>query len=132
MKRMERYFSRRFAGPLRPPSLLFLWAAGSVLFFLAYAAIIAAFWPGGHAGDALIAALTNVAPLTMLAAVTRAVLKTYVMPLGVGVQGAAHLVLALTFALVWYGAIIVLQAVLGNHGGQGGVQLIGFGTIALV
>lgn len=132
MKQMERYFGRRFAGPLRPPSLLFLWVTGSVLFFLAYAAIFAAFWPGGPTGDALIAALTNVLPLTLLAAVTRAVLKTYVMPLGVGVQGAAHLVLAPTFALIWYGAIIVLQAVLGNHGGQGGVQLIGFSTIALV
>lgn len=115
----------------RPPSLTFLWMAGALLFQLLYTAIFVAFWPAISYAGAASTAITNVLPLALLAIVMRAVLKTYIMSRSVVAQGLMHLAMAPIFAVVWYGAIVVVQSIL-EAGGGDDVTLRGFNAAALV
>lgn len=102
--------ARLLAMPLRPPSLLLLWTVGALLLTALYWVVFYNFLPNVTPLVALLMAVSNVGPLALLAALTRAVLKTYVMPQGVAVQYLAHIVLAPSFAVIWYWAVLLLQA----------------------
>lgn len=123
--------SRWLNASSRPPSLTFLWAAGGTLFLALYTMIFATFSPGMTLGSAAVVALTNVLPLVALAAVVRALLKTYVMPLGSVAQGLIHLALAPAFATLWYLSVVVIQSLMSARAG-GAVVLTGFNAMALV
>lgn len=123
--------ARLSAIPLRPPSLLVLWIIGALLLTALYWVVFYSFWPNVTPFVAALMAVSNVAPLTLLAALTRAVLKTYVMPQGVAVQYLAHIVLAPSFAVIWYWAVLLIQAVgAATHGG--GIRIYGFPAVAQV
>lgn len=95
-----------------------LWAGGSVLLWLLYAAVFLATTPIGMAG-ALVDALANVAPLAALAAALQPLLKAWVMPRKAPVQTVAHGGLAVAFALTWYSLTIVMLAALSGMRGRG-------------
>lgn len=117
--------------PLRPPSLLALWMVGALLLTILYWVVFYNFWPKITSLDAALVAASNVAPLVVLAALTRAVLKTYVMPRSVAVQYLAHIVLAPSFAVTWYWAVLLLQALrAASH--NGGIRIYGFQPVAQV
>ena len=86
--------------PLRPPSLLVLWTLGALLLTALYRVVFYNFWPNVTPLVALLMAASNVGPLALLAALTRAVLRTTVMPQGVAVQYLANIVLAPSFAVI--------------------------------
>lgn len=117
--------------PLRPPSLLVLWTVGALLLTALYWVVFYNFWPNVTPLLALLMAASNVGPLALLAALTRAVLKTYVMPQGVAVQYLAHIVLAPSFAVTWYWAVLLLQA-LGAATHDGGIRIYSFPPVAQV
>jgi len=125
------WFERLSAVPVRPPSLLVLWVLGALLLTALYWAIFYNFGRNTSPGHAALIALANVAPLALLAALTRAVLKTYVMPQGVVVQYVAHIILAPAFAVIWYGAVLLVQAV-GTATQDGGIRIYGFIPEAVV
>lgn len=122
---------RLSAIPARPPSLLVLWTTGALLLTVLYWVVFYSFLPNLSPQLAVIIALANVAPLALLAALTRAVLKTYVMPQGVVVQYVAHVVLAPAFGVTWYVAVLLLQAV-GTATRDGSIRITGFIPQALV
>ncbi|MDQ1229694.1 two-component system LytT family response regulator [Sphingomonas sp. SORGH_AS 879] len=124
-------FARLSAIPLRPPSLLLLWTVGALLLTCLYWVVFYNFWPNVTPFVAALMAVSNVAPLAVLAALTRAVLKTYVMPQGVAVQYLAHIVLAPSFAVTWYWAVLLLQA-LGAATHNGGIRIYSFPPVAQV
>lgn len=80
---------------------------------------------GTPAGPALSNAMANVLPLAALAAVAQALIRQYVMPLGVAAQVVIHLLAAPTFALVWYSLLLMLLAIFGRSDG-GSINLQAF------
>lgn len=125
------FLKRLSAIPARPPSLLVLWVIGALLLTALYWAIFYNFGRNISPEVAAFIALANVGPLAVLAALTRAVLKTYVMPQGVVVQYIAHIVLAPLFGITWYWAVLLLQA-LGTAAQDGTIRITGFIPQALV
>ena len=102
----------------RPPTLLALWAGGTVLLWLLYAFVFAQTVGSGWA-EAVGLGLANVLPLALLAIATREVLKSHVMPASVPFQMIAHVVLSIVFATAWYAIVLVLLAFLkGLRGGS--------------
>ena len=101
-----------------PPSWIALWLSGSILLWLLYTVVFVATTRLGM-GPAAIDALANVLPLAGLAAVIHGVLKTWVMPLKVPAQIAAHTGLAVGFAVTWYAVTIVALAFFSGLSGGG-------------
>lgn len=93
---------------LAPPGWRLLWAVGSALLAALYAFV---FWVTGvPPAWALVAAIANVAPLSVLALVAHALLKTHVMPLSVERQIVIHVLAAPAFAVAWYAITLILLA----------------------
>lgn len=108
----------------RPPSGIQLWLLGSVTLWALYAFVFVQ-TAAQSPVEAMVAALANVLPLSLLAAGTREVLKGYVMPLGVGAQAASHVGLGIGFATTWYATVIVTLAFFKGLAG-GGFDVRGF------
>ena len=106
---------------MRPPSAAALWVAGTVLLWAIYTFVFVQTVGTGFV-DCARTALANVLPLALLAAATRALLKSHVMEQTVPVQAAAHTGLAIAFATTWYALVIVLLAFV--RGVSGGGYLI--------
>lgn len=89
----------------RPPTLLALWLGGtSVLWFLYTFVFVQTAGTRWSEGAGL--SVANVLPLALLAAATREVLKSHVMPLAVPLQAAAHVLLSIIFATAWYAIVL--------------------------
>jgi len=80
--------------------------------------------------DAALAGATNVAPLVILALAFGLAVRVYLMPLSVRRQALCHMVFAPAFAACWYGAIVVLQALVRLACGEP-LALIGFSGAVL-
>jgi two-component system, LytTR family, response regulator len=108
----------------RPPSPLALCLGGAILLWLLYTFVFLQTTPSTII-DSLLSAAANVAPLVALAAGVHAVLKNYVMPQTVPIQGICHAAIAIGFAIIWYGTVLVLLAF--SNGVQGrGFAVSGF------
>lgn len=69
--------------------------------------------------DAVLYAGTNAVPLVLLAGIFGLVVRGTVRSLSLPYQVLAHAVLAVSFAATWYGAVIVLQALVRLAQGRG-------------
>lgn len=87
-----------------------LWAVGSAALIALYVLVFYATDPALSLPFMVSSALGNVLPVSGLALVTHALLKSHVMPLGVGRQIAIHLIAAPVFAVAWYAMTVVLLA----------------------
>ncbi|OYY91028.1 MAG: hypothetical protein B7Y45_04865 [Sphingomonas sp. 28-66-16] len=106
----SRFFeSKDMASRVTPPGATILWLGGTCLLWTLYTFVFVAA-SGQTIGDAMLTAVANVMPLSLLAAATRAILKSYLMLLGVRVQMLLHPLLAVAFATTWYATVIVLLA----------------------
>lgn len=96
------------ARPRAAPGWPALWAGGSALLVVLYAAVFMG--TGARLPWAITTAIANVAPLSGLALATHALLKSHVMPLAVERQALVHALAAPAFAVAWYGITVVLLA----------------------
>ena len=115
--------------PLAPPSWPALWAGGTALLVVLYAAVFMA--TGASLAWAVRIALANVAPLAGLALATHALLKSHVMPLSVQRQALIHALAAPAFAVAWYGVTVVMLAFVAGLA-SGNYALTGFYGAAFV
>lgn len=104
--------------PRRAPSVVSLWLGGAVLLWGLYALVFASAG-GDDLAHGAAHALANVAPLMLLAAGVRGLLKGEVMQRSTPVQAAWHALLAICFAFLWYAALVVTLAILRGLQGQG-------------
>lgn len=113
------------------PSVRTLWAGGSLLLFGIYTIVFLAVWPDGSLAQTLGSAAGNVIPMAGLAVTTHTLLKNSVMPRSVAQQTAAHVVLAIAFALTWYALVILCQAFFRGLQGEG-FAMLAFSRVAFV
>lgn len=109
---------------LGSPRPLHLWAGGTLLLWLAYAAVFMQ-TVGTPAGEAFRNAAVNVLPLALLAALAHRLIAARIIHLPGAMQVAAHALLGCLFALVWYSATVLIYALLRVIAGEPFV-LIGF------
>lgn len=92
-----------------PPRGTTLWLGGSILLCALYTVVL---WATSNVsiGQALTDAAANTLPLALLALMTHALLKEHVLHRPVWTQGVIHVVMAIAFATLWYGAILLMLA----------------------
>lgn len=112
-----------------PPSLATLWIGGSLLLWALYAFVFLGI--GRDRGvSAVIHALDNVLPISLLAIAVRALLKAEVMRRSTLVQAVWHAALAMAFAFIWYAMLLVLLAITAWQPSEG-LVITGFSGPAL-
>lgn len=121
---------RRTGDEIDPPSAIAIFVAAIFLLLAAYTLVFAVTMPQ-PLGRALGIAASNVVPLAVISAAAYAGLRNWVLPGSVLLQASCHLVLAPTFALLWYGLIILIQSLM-LLAARGTFELITFSAIALV
>lgn len=92
-----------------PPRGATLWLGGSILLWALYTLV---FWATGYLslGQAITDAAANTLPLALLALMTHALLKEHVLHRPVWTQAVIHVAMAIAFATLWYGAILLMLA----------------------
>lgn len=115
---------------LDPPSAIAIFVAAACLLLVGYALVFAVTLAQAPA-KAFATSASNVVPLALISAATYAGLRRWVLPGSVLLQASCHLLLAPCFALLWYGLIIIVQALTAMPE-RGYIELRGFSAIALV
>jgi two-component system, LytTR family, response regulator len=95
-----------------------LWLGGSVLLVVLYTFVFIQ-TADTPLAEGFAAAVANVLPLALMAAATRAVLKSYVMHRPTRWQVMSHAGLAVGFATTWYATVLVLIAFFRGLSGDG-------------
>lgn len=101
-----------------------VWLVGSLLLCLVYAAVFIQ-TVSRPPGQAFADAVTNVLPLSLLSLATHVLVKRWLVALHPTAQIAIHAMLAILFAVTWYGSVVFLQAWMRTAAGAPFV-LIGF------
>lgn len=120
----------RTGDEIDPPSAIAIFVAAIFLLLASYTLVFAVTMPQPLA-RALVIAASNVVPLAVISAATYFGLRNWVLLGSVLLQASCHLILAPTFALLWYGIIILIQSLM-HLTVRGTFQLITFSAIALV
>ena len=115
---------------LDPPSAMAIFVVATCLLLAGYTLVFAVTLPATVFRSFAVAA-SNVIPLALLSAATYFGMRRLVLPSGVLFQASCHLLLAPCFALLWYGLIVIAQAILAVRE-RGSIELLGFSPIALV
>lgn len=122
---MNGHAVRSMARPKVPP----VWLIGIAFLWLCYALLFLAAAPRDLA-SALLGSFANALPLVLLAPGIEMILRGRVIGRTRRAQALAHAALAPAFALLWYGGILVLQALIRGLEGQGWA-ITGFSGLAL-
>jgi two-component system LytT family response regulator len=121
-------FQTLFSRPVAPPTVLTLWAGGTIVLWLLYAFVFTQTL-GEPIAQALLDGAASVLPLALLAVAMHSLIKGQVMSRSVPVQTLLHAGLAIIFATTWYALVLVMLAFFDGVQG-GGFEVAGFSAVA--